>query len=256
LGIVAVVARLLTSWVSTVVGIEACGQATVSYHVATPGDWRGTVTINTEVQESMSSTITTTDNGVTTVTTRDVRTSADVTDVFYLGGTEDATVSGYVGLGGRGYTHGAAVSEEGSATVNAVNYSCGTYDRIISVQSGGGWSFDGDASGNVSLYPGGKYTVSWTSLASRQDVELPGERRSEVSASSSGLCPAAVSTSKVTLTPPHVYASVISMVEADVDPANPGNRLHGSKTVVNDDLSVTTITWDLSHDGPIRFPGG
>ena len=43
-------------------------------------------------------------------------------------------------------------------------------------------------------------------------------------------------------------------VEGRIDPANPGTTLKGTQRVEWPDGSVTTITWDLVHDGPIRLP--
>lgn len=43
-------------------------------------------------------------------------------------------------------------------------------------------------------------------------------------------------------------------VEGRIDPANPGTTLKGTQRIEWPDGSVTTITWDLAHDGPIRLP--
>jgi hypothetical protein len=43
-------------------------------------------------------------------------------------------------------------------------------------------------------------------------------------------------------------------VEGRVDPADPGNVLRGQMTIDNGDGSVTTVTWNIIHDGPIPLP--
>ncbi|HEY8171401.1 MAG TPA: hypothetical protein VIH24_09955, partial [Candidatus Limnocylindria bacterium] len=73
----------------------------------------------------------------------------------------------------------------------------------------------------------------------------------------SGTCPAGSDTSNAPMYPNPVIGSAgTSLVDGHIDPNNPGNRLQGSTTITNDDLSVTTITWNLVHEGPIRMPGG
>ena len=39
-----------------------------------------------------------------------------------------------------------------------------------------------------------------------------------------------------------------------LDPKDPGNTLSGSTTITSLNGWVTTITWSLIHDGPIRIP--
>ncbi|HEY6608875.1 MAG TPA: hypothetical protein VI277_06735 [Candidatus Limnocylindria bacterium] len=255
-GLAAVVARLLTSWVSTIAPISACAQSTVSFHVAVPGEWRGTITANTEVQESIESTVSTTDDyfGITTVTTRSTRTSIDVTDRFFVGGTEDPPGMGFVSLSGRQYTQGAGTKEEGSATVNAWNNTCGEYDSVVTVQAGGGWSFEEDTTASISLYPDGTYQINWSASGWDRDVVLPGESASQWTESRAE-CPAGSDTSNAPMYPyPLIGSGQTTMIEDQLDPENPGNVLRGQVTITNDDLSTTTISWNIVHEGPIPFP--
>ena len=46
----------------------------------------------------------------------------------------------------------------------------------------------------------------------------------------------------------------VSSAEGQLDPDDPGNVLQGRVEITNFDLSVTTITWNIVHDGPIRLP--
>ena len=176
LGLAAVIANLLTSWVSTIAPITGCGQATVSYHVATPGAWRGTLTANTEVQQSSSSTTTVHDRQPwgTTVTTNSARTSIDVTDRFFFGGTDEGVDMGYVTLEGSQYTNGAATDVTVKTVSNGYNSQC-FYDLTETGQSGGGWYFDVEAGGSISLYPDGKYTITFYGGMSDEEITVPGQ---------------------------------------------------------------------------------
>jgi hypothetical protein len=259
LGLTAVIANLLTSWVSTIAPLTGCGQATVSFHVATPGSWRGTVTVNTELQESITSSSSTYDPGtrITTIGTTSSRTSIDVTDRYFVGGDDDPSGMGYAALDGRAYTNGAGVYEEGSAIIDGWSYTCGKYDKVDSEQSGGGWNFDGEGSVSIGLYPDGKYTLDIYSRAEPgQEVVLPGEHTSQWGESEAG-CPAGTDEWNAPMYPTFTTSSqYLSRVEAQLDPEDPGNRLQGSQSFTNWDLSTTTVTWNLVHDGPIRLPGG
>jgi hypothetical protein len=256
LGLVAVIANLLTAWVSSVHGIDACGQATVSYHIATPGTWRGVVTANTEVQESSSST--TRENrgppvGIT-VSTYSTRTSIDVTDRFFLGGTDEQVAMGYVALDGRQYTNGAMTAETVETVSNGANSSC-FYDKNETGRSAGGWFFEVDASGSISLYPDGRYTISFFGSNSDDEIVVPGELTSTYS----GIRPASCNDPSETVDRPAyphptVGSGSVSIVEGQLDPEDPGNVLRGQATITNSDLSVTTITWNIVHEGPIRLP--
>jgi hypothetical protein len=256
-GLVGVITSLLTAWISTVHGIEGCGVATVSFHVPTPGTWHGTVTVNTELQESFSTSSRTYDPGtrITTLGTHSERTSIDVYDRFFVGGDDDPSGMGYAALDGRVYTNGAGTHEEGSSLIDDWSYTCGKFDKVDSERSGGGWYFDGEGSVSVGLYPDGKYTLDIYSRAEPgEEILLPGEHTSEWSASEAG-CPAGTDESNAPMYPPYTSASaLLSRIEGQVDPEDPGNVLRGQDSFTNFDGSVTTVTWSLVHDGPIPLP--
>ena len=256
LGLAAVIANLLTSWVSTIAPITGCGQATVSYHVATPGSWHGTVAANTEIQDSSSSTVNEHLGAPwgTTVHTHSSRTSVDVTDRFYLGGTDDEAGMGFVSLNGRQYTNGAATDETHSTSTNRWSPSGCNYNLTEDAVSGGGWHYDTEATGSISLYSDGHYTISFYSRAPEEQLSVPGEHVKVVSPLND--CEDIGSgTDDWPYFPSATGTSATSMVEGQLDPQNPGNVLRGQTTITNYDLSTTTITWNIVHDGPIRLPG-
>jgi hypothetical protein len=54
-----------------------------------------------------------------------------------------------------------------------------------------------------------------------------------------------------------VVASVANLlITGDLDPTNPRNTINGSLTATNDDLTTSSVTWQLTHDGPIKMPTG
>jgi hypothetical protein len=224
--------------------------------VATPGSWRGVVTANTEVQESSSST--TRENrgppvGIT-VGTYSARTSIDVTDRFFLGGTDEQVGMGYVALDGRQYTNGAAVDESVETISNGANSSC-FYDFVKTGQSSGGWYFESDAFGSISLYPDGRYTISFNGGGWDEEIVVPGQLTSEYSGIRPESCNDPSETIDRPMYPqPTVGSGSVSMVEGQLDPEDPGNVLRGQVAITNADLSVTTINWNIVHDGPIRLP--
>lgn len=258
-GLVGVITSLLTAWISTIHGITGCGVATVSFHIPTPGTWHGTVTVNTELQESFSTTSRTYDPGtrITTLGTHSERTSIDVYDRFFVGGDDDPSGMGYAALDGRVYTNGAGTHEEGSSLIDDWSYTCGKFDKVESENSAGGWYFDGEGSVSIGLYPDGTYTLDIHSRAEPgEEIVLPGEHTTEWSASEAG-CPAGTDEWNAPMYPTYTSASApLSRIEGQVDPEDPGNVLRGQDSFTNFDGSVTTVTWNLVHDGPIRLPGG
>ena len=257
LGLVGVIASLLTGWVSTVVPIKACGDATVSYHVPQAGEWTGTLTANTEVHESSSGTVNEHLGPPwgTTVHTHTSQMSLDVTDRFFLGGTEDPPGMGYVALEGRQYTQGAVTDSIVSSSVNRWSPSGCGYDLQETAQSGGGWYFDLDAGATLTLYADGKYTISWYGSEPEEEIFVPGQSDRQVTLREGGCIDTGTGTDERPYWPsPLTGSAANSMVEGRVDPLNPGTALRGSHTFTNYDLSTTTVTWNLRHEGPIRLP--
>lgn len=256
LGLIAVVAKLLTSWISTVSGKEACGEATVSYHIPMPGEWTGKITVNTEVHESSQATQTQQNGpgqGVTVSNTSSSR-SIDVTDELYVFGTDAAAGDPYVPLEARQFTHGAGSETRSNVRTNEYNSGC-NYDISSVTSSGGGWSFDSDARVTVSLGSDGRYTISWSGDGQSRDFNLPGERVIAASVhtpncedNESGSYDASMYAFPSEATVSGVTAS------GQLDPKNPGNRLSGSTSVVGSNGWITTVTWSLIHEGPIILP--
>ncbi len=257
-GLVGAITGLLTAWISAVHGITGCGLATVGFHIPTPGTWHGTVTVNTELQESFSSSGRIYDPGtrITTLSTHSERTSIDVYDRYFVGGDDDPSGMGYAALDGRVYTSGAGTHEEGTSLIDDWSYTCGKFDKVESEHSAGGWHFDGDGSVSIGLYPDGMYTLDIYSRAEpSEEIVLPGEHTTEWSASEAG-CPAGTDDWNAPMYPFTSASVYLSRIEGQVDPEDPGNALRGQESFTNSDGSVTTVTWNLVHDGPIRLPGG
>ncbi len=256
LGLVAVIANLLTAWVSTVVPIKGCGHATVSYHIVMPGAWHGTVTANTEVQESSTSTVSeyVGPNWGTTVSTHSARTSIDVWDRFYLGGTDEQIDMGYIALDGRQYTNGAATDESHGKTLNGVSGTGCTYNLTEDTAAGGGWFFDVEASGTINLFSDGRYTISFYGRESEDEVVIPGKYAKEVTPLNDCEDIGSQTRDSNFYPSPIVGKGSNSTVEGQLDPENPGNILEGQITITNYDLSTTVITWNIVHDGPIPLP--
>jgi hypothetical protein len=256
-GLVGVITSLLTGWISTIHGITGCGLATVGFHIPTPGTWHGTITVNTELQESFSSSGRIYDPGtrITTLSTHSERTSIDVYDRYFVGGDDDPSGMGYAALDGRVYTSGAGTHEEGTSLIDDWSYTCGKFDKVESEHSAGGWHFDGDGSVSIGLYPDGMYTLDIYSRAEpSEEIVLPGEHTTEWSASEAG-CPAGTDDWNAAMYPFTSASVYLSRIEGQVDPDDPGNALRGQDSFTNFDGSVTTVTWNLVHDGPIRLPG-
>ncbi len=257
LGLVGVIAGLLTAWVSAVHGIEGCGLATVSYHIPTPGNWRGTITANTERQESTTSTVSENQGPPwgTTVHNSSSRISVDVTDRFYLGGIDDESGMGYVALEGRQYTNGAAVEESSHAGNNVWSPSGCGYDITEESNSGGGWYFDTEGSATISLYSDGRYTISFYASSPEDEVIVPGERVTQVSLGEGSCIDTGSGTEDWPFWPsPTVGTPASAMIEGQLDPQDPGNVLKGQMSITNYDGSISILNWNLIHDGPIRLP--
>jgi hypothetical protein len=254
LSLVSVIVGLLTSWVSTVVPITDCGQATVSYHVRTPGTWRGTVTAETEVRELISTATSGQSHvAIRWTSNRTEQTSITVTDRLHLGGSDDAHSLGYIRLEGHQYTQGFA-SRQVDTTVTNASASCGVYDYTETESSGGSWYFDAESGGGITLYPDGRYTIDWYARATDEDVVVPGEKSKQVTVREGDCFDIGSGGMEWSYSPTTTTGSVVTSVSGHIDPENPGNVLAGSEAILNDDLSTTTLTWNLVHDGPIILP--
>ena len=256
LGLVAVIANLLTSWVSTIAPLTGCGQATVSYHVPTPGTWRGTVTAETEMHDSSSSAATR--DGGLVVYADSARTSIEVTDRFYFGGTALEDHVGQVGLDGRQYTHGAQVierhvTESYRQRPDAPPGGCG-YDVTEDDVAGGHWYLDTEATGLISLDGDGHYEIHFNGAGFVEPPMVPSEYVKVVTPIDDDCIG---DTQRFEGEAPAGFTGIAgtTMVEGNLDPGNPGNVLMGQTRITNFDGSTTTITWNIVHDGPIRLPG-
>lgn len=251
--LVGVISNLLSGWVRTVVAKSDCGQASVSYHVPQPGTWKGTIIAATESSQSGSSTIT---EGTATYT-RDWHTSIWVRDVIYVGGPDDAYGSGFVLLDGRQYTSGNGTDGYAEAGTN-VPGGC-LHDVVEQAESGGTWGFDGQAGVNIILYSDGRYTIAWDTAQPPEDIVLSGQTVTQVSILEPS--PHCIDIGTGTEDRPYWPSPLTgsagqTTVEGRIDPNNPGTVLSGSHTFISEyDLSTTTVTWNIVHEGPIRLPG-
>jgi hypothetical protein len=183
------------------------------------------------------------------------RTSVDVTDRFHLGGTDEQVDMGYVALDGHQYTNGAATVEDHETVTNAWNISgsC-NYNLNQDDVYAGGWYFDAEAYGNISLYPDGRHTISFYGDEGDDDITVPGEQVTVVTPLNDCIDTGSGTDDAPYYPNPKVGSATNTMVEGQLDPDDPGNVLRGQVTITNYDLSVTTITWNIVHDGPIRLP--
>lgn len=255
----AVIADLLAGWLQFSATLEDCDDVSVSFHVPAAGPWRGTIVATTELQQSMSSASSeyVGPNWGTTRFTNSSRTSVDVTDEFFVGGDEVAsTVPGYVALEARQVTHGSAVREQKGTITNGVTGTGCQYDKTDTDMADGSWSFTEDTTADLTILPDGTYTLRWNVAGWDRDVSVPGLQESIATVHTPSCEDNASGTNDLPWFPSPSLASLLtSKVSGKIDPENPGNQISGSLTVTNpSDLSVTTITWNLTHDGPIRLP--
>lgn len=251
-GLVAAIASLLMSWVTTVASIDDCGQATVSWHVPRPGTWHGTITATTTVSESASGVEHIDPDGVVTWASR---TSINVVDRFYVSGNEDIPGSPFLMLAARQYTNGIGVDESTSVGTNIPR---GCRHDFTNVQSSSGsWGFDADSTVTVMLNPDGTYLLSWSVGHPPEEVVLHGEENNQVDIHEPG--PHCLDIGSGTFDRdfypgPTSGSGGNTQIQGRIDPANPGSVLRGSATF-SDDRSVTSIQWELIRDGPIRLSG-
>jgi hypothetical protein len=255
----AVIADLLTSWWQFSHEIKACGEMTVSFHVPKPGTWHGTITVNTEVQQhSASSVVEPLPLGKRDVTTGSTRTSADVTDEFFVAGNDPVAGSPFVQLQARQYTHGVwhYVSESYRDGYDGTGCHGGNLKKGDYF---GTWSFDADTTASILIDASGHYSVNWNAQAPPAEVTAPGAdstSRTDLGGGSAGCEGAGTETRPGSMYPSPTVATLDASAEGQLDPANPGTVLNGSLGVTNFDGSMTTITWNLQHEGPIPIGGG
>lgn len=248
--LVGVIASLLTGWIKTVVSIDDCGQATVSFHVPQAATWHGTITATTTVYESAAGVERVEPGGVVTSSSRTLITA---TDRFSVSGNEDFPGSPFLLLQARQYTNGTGSDE---STAVGTNIPRGCLHDFTNVQSSSGsWGFDADSTVTVMLDPDGSYLLSWSVAQPPEEVVLHGEEDNQVRIHhpSPHCIDVGTGTSDRDFYPGPTTGSGISQVEGRLDPANPGSVLSGS-TTFRDDRSETTILWELVRDGPIQLP--
>lgn len=254
-----VLSDLLIAWYREVGTLDACGAMNVSYHVPQPGAWRGRVRVNWESRrETMSSREITQGWGVgphgepgkELFTTR---VHDDITDTLFVGGQEDPSARGSVELTGRSYVHGIENYFD-YHFYEGFSASCHYQQETVFESLPGGWTSEGDARGNLQLSSDGSYTIELAGAGAPTDIGMP-TRMTDETRILGGVegCQAQSFTDESEGYP--LATSVrTDRIEGTIDPANPGTTLKGSKRVEWPDGSVTTITWDLTHDGPIRLP--
>jgi hypothetical protein len=257
LGLVAVIAKLLTSWIATVVGQKGCATATVSYHIPMPGAWHGTITVNTESHEQSSSTQTI-ENGPPRGTTTIVRSesqNADVTDIYYVSGDEQEVGTPYIPLMGYLFTSGAAsITQIGTFTNAWTHGGCG-YDKTETWQAGGGWSNRDEAFVGIDLGADGSYRISASGSGSKPDVEVPGSFTLAADVHSEGCVDNASGIDDRSYFPTLTGALMgENGMSGQLDPKNPGNKLTGSYVYTSPEGWVSTVSWNLTRDGTIVLP--
>jgi hypothetical protein len=252
-----IIGDLLVAWYRELGTIDACATMNVSYHVPQPGAWRGRVRVDWESRrETMSSREITEgwgtgphgEPGKELFTTR---IHDDITDTLYVGGQDDPSQPGSVELSGRSYVHGVENYFD-YHFYEGYSASCQYQQETTFESLPGGWTFEGDAYGSLQLSSDGSYTIDLNGAGSPGEISMA-TRMTDETRVLGGEC-LAQSVTDESEGYPLVTTARTDRVEGAIDPANPGSSLKGSQRVEWPDGSVTTITWDLVHDGPIRLP--
>ncbi len=254
-----IIGDLLVAWYRELGTIDACATMNVSYHVPQPGAWRGRVRVNWESRrETVSSREITEgwgtgphgESGRELFTTR---VHDDITDTLFVGGDEDPSQPGSVELRGRSYVHGIENYFD-YHFYEGYSASCQYQQETVYESLAGGWTYEGDARGTLQLSSDGSYTIDVTGASSPAEIAMPTRMTDETRILGGVEGCQAQSFTDQGEGYPLVTGVRTDRVEGTIDPANPGTTLQGSKRVEWPDGSVTTITWDLVHDGPIRLP--
>jgi hypothetical protein len=255
----AVMGDLLLAWYREVATLNACGAMNVSYHVPQPGAWRGRIRVNWESRRE-------------TVNGREItegwgtgphgeagkelfltRVHDDITDTLYVGGDELPNAPGSAELAGRSYVHGIENYFD-YHFYEGYSASCHYQQETTFESAAGGWTFEGAARGSLQLRSDGSYTIDVSGAYPPGEVSAPMHYTDETTILDGveGCEPLSVSEDSEGF--PLVTTPRTDRAEGSIDPANPGTQLKGSSRTEWPDGSVTTIDWDLTHDGPIRLP--
>ncbi|MET0771846.1 MAG: hypothetical protein ABWZ82_02080, partial [Candidatus Limnocylindrales bacterium] len=254
----AVLSDLLLAWYREVATLDACGSMNVTYHVPQPGAWRGRILVNWESNtETMHSRELTEGwgtgpHGETGKELTLSKVQDDIKDTLFVGGEEDPREPGLVALTGRSYVHGVE---------NFFDYhfwegysaSCQYRQETTFENLGGGFTYEGDASGRLQLRSDGSYTIDVQGAYPTGEISVPARMTDEITILSGVEGCQSTSFSEDAQGFPLGTTVRTDTIEGTLDPAAP-NVLKGSKRTEWSDGSVTTITWDLVHNGPIRLP--
>jgi hypothetical protein len=255
-GLVAAVAKLLTAWVAAVQGAKGCGQATVSYHVPMPGTWKGTITVNTYVHTSDTSTEVEALGepfGTTTTTSHDEQT-IDVTGRYFVSGNDKDVGATQVPLAAQLFTSGVAWYSFDSVTKNAWTHGGCNYDKTEGSDIGGSWADNGKANVGITFSNDGSYWIN-ISQYTPPDVTFVGVKVVKATVFTPDCDDnASGEFHDARFVAPNQAVTGGQRLEGKLDPANPGNRLKGSVDIVLGDGWLTTVSWDLVHETPIILP--
>lgn len=247
------VSNILLGWWQFVFTLDACAKTDVSFHVPLPGDWKGTIKINFEFQES------------STITTKSAvythRRSTDITDTFYVGGSDKGSDGSGAGirLDARQYTQGGDVVLDTQDAVFSNASGC-RYTSAWTWDAGGSWNFDADAQVWIVLKPDGQYQLVIGTGSPPEEILLPGTDTKVLTDNGSVYeCQGfGTFTSDSPLTPNGIVATGNGgLIEGRLDPANPGSELKGRMSFrdSNDLRYVITMEWQLTRvSGPIVLP--
>jgi hypothetical protein len=250
--------ELLTAFYREVSTIDSCESMSVSYHVPGPAEWRGRITVEyfSRTEETSSSVETegwgSGPYGEPAMGLSNKKRSTQVTETFYVGGTEEAgEAKGYVSIAGRSATQGF---------LNVFDYqwsegytSACHYQREYIEDGGGAWNLSSDARGSILLYGDGKYEIGVNGAFRPDEILLPSTQTEEIVNLGSDRCTPHPQSTELPLFVSEPTARG-DRITGQLDPTNPGTRLAGSQTTVWDEHSYSVITWDLNHEGPIRLP--
>lgn len=256
--LVGLLGELLTSFYREVSTIDPCETMSVSYHVPGPTEWRGRITVEyiSRTEETRSSVETegwgSGPYGEPAVGLSNRKRSTQVTEMFYVGGTEEpGEAQGYISIDGRSATQGF---------LNVFDYqwsegytSACHYQREYIEDGGGAWNLSSDVRGSILLYGDGRYEISVNGQRKPDEILLPSTQTEEIVNLSSDRCTPHPENTDLPLFVSEPTARG-DQITGQLDPTNPGTRLAGSQVTVWDEHSYSVITWDLTHEGPIRLP--
>lgn len=242
-------ANILLTWWQFVFTIDKCAETTVSFHVPQPGNWHGTVKVNSASHQSSQV--------HNSKFTGRYRTTVEITDTYYVSGDDHGQKSFggmpvFVMLDARQYTRGGYVQEDAERALTSTFSGCNYFaDRTFEMD--GTWNYDGVVQGGMLLQldADGHYQLNVSRFYSDQGATLPTlERTAQIDRGSDKSCLFGDSTKEGTrlVREDDVLMGAI-LINGDVDLSTPTLALTGRVTIPNPDApwAFITVEWNLTR---------